>query len=202
MTISINKKLNLVLPVETDKGKIWVHSVPLLRDVFESNYMLLTRTLSNLYGNGIGPAMAPRVARLVLRDTAKEMDDTTDISNNLMNEIYRMTNVLMPSSNGAGWEMHTYYEVKSKKLVDDETLSEVENAIIYFIVASAVHLRSELPMAYQGLKQIWKAETTLLDITEYGNSLKMSITEENIGEKSIITVPPKIVLPRASSIPS
>lgn len=201
MAITINKKLNLVLPVEIESGKIWIHSTPLSREVFESNWALLTRTLSNLYGNGIGPAMAPRVAALCLRETAKEMDETVDLSSNIFNEIYRLTNVLMPSSNGAGYESQLLYQVKQKKLIDEETLAEVENALVYFIVASAVHLKSELPMVHQGLKQIWKAETTSFGITEYGNSLKMLIEPENIGEKPI-TTQSKVAPQKVSSIPS
>jgi hypothetical protein len=196
MAISINKKLNLVLPLETDNGKIWIHSVPISREVFESNYLLLVRTLSDLYANGIGPSFAPRVARLRLKDTAKEMNDQEDISANLMNEIHRLTNALMPS-NGQ-WQTIPFIEVINRKLIDDQTIAEVENAIVYFTVASAVHLRNELQMAYQGLKNSWNAQTTLLNVTEYGNSLVTSTTKENIGEK----VAPLHVARSQSSIPS
>lgn len=201
MSITINKKLNLVLPVETESGTVWIHSIPLSREVFETNWALLTRTLSNLYGNGIGPAMAPRVAALCLRETAREMDETKDVSVPIMNEIYRLTNVLMPSSNGAGYEPQLLYIVKQKKLLDEDILAEVENALVYFTVASAVHLRSELPAAYQGLKQIWKAETIPLGITEYGNSLKIPIEPENIGEKPP-EIPIQLSTAKVSSIPS
>jgi hypothetical protein len=206
--VAINKKLNLVIPIENSNGvKVWIHSTPLSRDVFELNWLLLTRTLSNLYGNGIGPALAPRTALLAFKDTMKELDDTNNSGLNLLNEIYRLTNVLMPSSNGGGWQMMPYAVVKSQKQIDEDTLAEVENAIVYFIVASAVHLRSELPSALQGLKSMWKAETTLLNVTEYGNSLTMPILDESIGEKMPIPIPPippqmNRVPPKASSIPS
>jgi hypothetical protein len=198
--VTINRRLNLVLPVETEKGKIWVHSVPISREVFESNYLLMTKTLSSIYSNGIGPSMAPRIAALMLRDTAKEMDETADVSGPLIQEIYRLTNFLMPSSNGGGWQTVSFSEVKMKKLVDEQILSEVENTIIYFIVASALHLKSELPMAYQGLKSTWNAQTTLLNVTEYGNSLQTVTPVESTGEK--IQETPKIPVPRVSSVPS
>jgi hypothetical protein len=202
MAITINKKLNLVIPIDNEGIIIWFHIMPLSREVFESNYLLLTRTLSNLYGNGAGPAMAPRIAALMLRDSAKEMENPV-ASMNLINEIYRLTNVLMPSTNGGGWQTYPYSVVKNQKMVDEEILSEVENAIVFFIVASAIHLKSELPMACQGLKSVWKAETTSLDITAYMNSLRISTTEENIGENPIPT--PIMVStrnPSRSSIPS
>lgn len=194
--ISINKKLNLVLPIEIESGKIWIHSVPLSREVFESNYLLLTKTLANLYVNGIGPSFAPRVALLSLKETAKEMNSEEDISVNLINEIYRLTNVLMPIDNK--WQTIPYMEAKNRRLIDEQTISELENAIVYFIVASAVHLKSELQMAYQGLKNSWNAQTTLLNVTEYGNFLMTSTTKESTGEK----VSQLITTQRVSSVPS
>jgi hypothetical protein len=203
MSISINKKLNLVLPIELDENsKIYFHSIPISREVFEANYLLLTRTMANLYANGIGPSMSPRVAALALRDAAKEMDNEKDISVNLRNEIERLTNVIMPSLNGGGWQTLPYVEVKNKKLVDEQILMEVENAIVYFIVASALHLRSELPMAYQGLTGIWKAETLSSSATEYMHSLQMLTPIVNTGEKQQMMGQPKPPAHVVSSIPS
>jgi hypothetical protein len=199
--VTINKKLNLVVPVETENGKIWVHSVPISREIFESNYLLITKVLSNLYANGIGPAMAPRIALLILKDTAKEMNDQKDISYDLMQEIYRLTNFLMPDPTGVGgWRTIPFIEVKRQKLVDETSISEVENAIVYFIVASAIHLKGELPMAYSGLERIWNAQTTSLNVTEYGRSLTTSTPGVNTGEK-LAPTPPRVVQ-RLSSIPS
>jgi hypothetical protein len=113
--VTLNKKLNLVLPVDTDKGKIWVHSTPISKEIFESNYLLLTKTLANLYSNNIGPSFAPRIALLSLKDTAKEMDETNDISSNLVQEIHRLTNVLMPDPTGR-WQTLPFVEVVNKKL--------------------------------------------------------------------------------------
>jgi hypothetical protein len=193
-SITLNKKLNLVMPVDTETGKIWVHSVPISMEIFESNYMLLTKTLAYLYLNGIGPAFSPRIARRALKDVAKEMNDEEDISINLMNEIHRITNFLMPRD--GHWITVSFAEVKAKKLIDEQILSEVENAVVYFIVASAVHLKSELQMAFQGLRSNWSAETTSLNVTEYGNSLTTSTTHAHTGEK------PPAVAPKLSSIPS
>jgi len=181
--------------------------MPISVEVFDANFWLLTQTLASLYAHGIGPSMSPRIALRALRDAAKQLDDTTDISVNFVNEIYRLTNVIMPGTNGGGWVNLPYYEVKSKKLVDDQVLVEVENAIVYFIVASALHLRSELEMAYQGLISIWKAETTLLNVTDYMHSLPILTQTVNTGEKpraphtTTIVAPQKTSEP-ASSIPS
>jgi hypothetical protein len=197
-TISINRKLNLVIPIE-EEGivKVWFHCSPLSREVFESNYLLLVKTLSNLYGNGVGPVMAVRVARLALKDTAKEINDQQDISINLINEIHRLTMILMPNPVGK-WESIPYDVVRNRKLLDEDTLSEVENALVYFTVASAVHLRNELPMVYQGLFQIWNAQTTSFNVTDYLNSLPTLTPTENIGERVVV----KKLDPSQSFVPS
>jgi hypothetical protein len=197
--ITINKKLNLVLPIEDDNKKIWFYSTPISREVFEANYLLLVKTLSNLYFNGIGPGMAPRIAGYTLRDIAKEMNSTVDISQSFVNEIYRLTFVFMIDPVTNKWKTFPYLEVKNKKMVDEDVLMEVENALIYFTVASAIHLKSELPIIMTGLNQIWGAETTSLDPMAYCNSLTTLTQEENIGES-----PPQIQnvsVPKASSIP-
>jgi hypothetical protein len=198
MAISINKKLNLVIPIEeNDVAKAWIHSTPISKEVFESNYLLLVRTLSDLYGNGVGPVMAVRVAKLGLIDTAKKMNDQQDISINLINEIHRLTSIIMPNSAGR-WESLPYDVVSSRHLLDEDSLAEVENALVYFIVASAIHLKNELPAVYQGLYQIWNAQTISLNAMEYSNSLPILISTENTGER--VTV--KSVDPSPSSIPS
>jgi hypothetical protein len=194
--ITLTKKLNLALPVETERGKIWVHSTPVSREIFEANYMLLVKTLAFMYANGVGPSFAPRVARLAIKDVAKEMDEEKDVSVDFLQEVYRLTNVLMPVE-GGGWNTIPYYEVKSKKLIDEQAIGEVENAIIYFILASAIHLRSELPMAYISLQSTWKAQTTPLTVTEFGSSLMTSTTPVSTGEKK-----PVQMVPKASSVPS
>jgi hypothetical protein len=199
--ITINKKLNLVIPIDIDdKTKIWFYSSPISREVFEANYLLLVKTLSNMYYNGVGPGMAPRIASLALRDIAKEMDDKKDISIPFIQEIYRLTFVFMIDPSTHKWKPLPYLEVKSKHLVDEDTLMEVENALVYFTVASAIHLRSELPTLMVGLNQIWGAQTTSLNAMEYCNSLTTLTQEESIGESQPQVQ--KVLVPTALSIPS
>jgi hypothetical protein len=199
--VTINKKLNLVIPIEEDeKIKAWVYSVPLSYEVFEANYMLLIRTLSYLYANGIGPLMAIRVAKLALKDVAKQIDDTTDGSANIMLEIERTASILLPDEFGK-WKPIPYSVAKNRGAFSAQKLREVENALVYFTVASAVHLEDEMPMAYNGLSQIWKAQTTLLSAMEYGNSLPTLTPVENTGEKQPEIIQ-RLADRRASSIPS
>jgi hypothetical protein len=199
--VTINKKLNLVIPLEIDDNKkMWVHSTPISREVFEANYMLFVKTLSNLYFNGIGPGMAPRVAALALKDMAKEIDNTTDLSMPVIQEIYRLTYVLMIDPATNKWIVKPFLEIKMKNMLEEEVIREVENALVYFTVASAIHLKSELPSIMIGLSSIWEAQTTSLTAMDYCNSLTISNQEENTGESPEPIQ--KVSAPKALSIPS
>jgi hypothetical protein len=60
--VSLNRKLNLVLHVDTEKGRIYIHSVPIGRLIFEDNFLVIGRAFTAIYTNGLGPVAGPRVA--------------------------------------------------------------------------------------------------------------------------------------------
>jgi hypothetical protein len=72
---------------------------------------------------------------------------------------------------------------KKRGVLDDTAASEVENSVVYFTCASSIHLKAELTVALEGLRTLWDAQTTSLNVTEYMNSLPTSTQEESIGEK-------------------
>ena len=187
--MKLNRRLNLVFPIETENGMAYIHSMPISREVFESNYLVLSMTFMEIYSRRLGPIMGPKVAYLVLRDmanavTSQNADTEEDVwaktQKTLVQEIYRMTNALIP--NGQVYDTIPYMQVKQQKLIDEDDLREVDNALIYFTVASHLHQKSELPMAYAGLERLWEAQTTSLNITEYLNSLPTLKKAENTGE--------------------
>jgi hypothetical protein len=185
--IKVDRKLNIVIPIETPGGQAWAHSMPISRVVFRSNYKILSKTFAEVYGEGYGPVIGPRVAMFVLRDVADTMgkDYWTLVDRQLLQEIWRLTNVLMPSPTG-GWNTVPFAEFQAQKFAGDEVIEEVENALVYFTVASALHLKSELPMALEGLKSMWSAQITSLSVTEYRSSLTTSTTPVPTGAVPII----------------
>jgi hypothetical protein len=184
--IKLDKKLNMVLPINTDKhGKIYVHSMPLSREVFEIHWLVLSMTYTQLFEKRLGPLMGPRVCALLLKDVAasqstRENDLWATIQGTLVQEIHRLTNILMFKDNK--WETVPYQEVLRQKLLGEEVISEVENTLIYFIVASALSLREEKATMLSVLEEMYQAQITSFNVTEFGNSLRTSITPENIGE--------------------
>lgn len=178
--IILNRKLNIVLSVDTEKGPVHIHSTPISREIFEDNYLVISRAFTQVYTHGLGPVTGPRVAALLLRDEAKKLDMWERTQQSLIAEIHRLTNVIAPGENG--WEQYPFNVAKTRGILDADAAGEVENCLVYFTCASSVHLRAELTVALEGLSTLWGAQTTLLNVTEYLRSLPTWIPEEIIGE--------------------
>jgi hypothetical protein len=178
--VKLNRKLNLVMDVETYEGKVYIHSMPISREVFEDNFLVISRAFTAVYTNGLGPVTGPRVAALILKQEAKSLNIWERTQQSLMAEIYRLTNVISPSENG--WESMPFDVARKRGILDDDAAAEVENCIVYFTCASSIHLKAEMAVAMEGLKTLWDAQTTLSNVTEYTSSLRTSTQEETTGE--------------------
>jgi hypothetical protein len=201
----LNKKLNLIITVDIDENRQgYIHSSPLSREAFETNYLILSKTFTAIYSEGLGPVLGPRVAMLMLKEQAMALGRRNNneqgawdaVQASLIFEIYRLTNVVWPGENG--WETIPYVEAKRRELLDEDQTSEVENALVYFIVASALHLKAELPMALDGLKSMWGAQTSSSNVTVFRTSLPTltppgntgaSATKEDMVEASALSIP-------------
>ena len=178
--ITLNRKLNLVLSVETEKGPIHVHSAPISREVFEDNFLVISKAFTAVYTHGLGPVTGPRVAALLLKEEAKKMDVWERTQQSLLAEIYRLTNVIAPTD--SGWDTMPYDVAKKRGVLDEDSAAEVENCIVYFICASSIHLRAEMAVALEGLSTLWSARTTSSNVTEYMRSLPTLTPVESTGE--------------------
>lgn len=164
----INERLNMVVPVDLPTGTAYVHATPISADVFEASFMLVSKTFASIYSEGLGPAAGPRVAAMLLRRIAKETGDVPG-ADALLSEIRRLANVLAPTANG--WDTMPLEEAVTKGVFSKEDVSEVENAIVFFIVASAMHRRSDLAEILGGAANLWGAQITSLSFTAFRDSL-------------------------------
>jgi hypothetical protein len=178
--VKLNRKLNLVLSVDTDNGPVHVHSVPISREVFEDNFLVISKAFTAVYTNGLGPVTGPRVAALLLKQEAKTLGVWEKTQQSLMAEIYRLTNVIAPTDNG--WDTMPFDIAKKRGILTEDAAAEVENCIVYFICASSIHLKAELTVAMEGLSTLWNAQTTSSNATEYMRSLPILTVEESTGE--------------------
>jgi len=190
----INEKLNLVVPVDTATGKIYVHSVPLQLEAFERYYQLIWNTFSRIIvteNETAGTIGAVRVAAMMLKTVANSMNAWEGPMGGaeLMAELRRLSNVIVPGDNG--WQTMPLEDAVRTGLLDPLDKSEVENAIVFFIVSSAMHRREMLRRVLQGMETLWDAQITSSNSTEFIASLPKLNEAENTGAKT-----------PASSVPS
>jgi hypothetical protein len=195
--IRINRKLNLVLQIDTEKkGTIHVHSVPISRAVFEEHFLAISRAYTAIYENRLD-WMGPRLAKLMLLREAEAigLGETERVKTILLPEIERLTNVLIPGERG--WETLPYAAARNRGVIDEDAVIEIENALVFFTCASALHPQREFAVMVTGLQRFWGAATILSNVTEYRSSLPISTPAETTGEKPIPTAAAE-----ASSIPT
>ena len=186
MSVTINRKLNLAIPVEVQPDvTYYVHSVPVAREVYERYYQVFARTFTDIYTKGFSVASGPRVALLMLRDVAKAMnqwDGDEGVQNGLLPEIRRLTNLVMPV-NGR-WSTVPFEDARSRSILDEDDVSEVENAVAFFTVASAMHRKQELGPVLKSMAGLWDAQLTYSNATDFAASLPTSTSDASTGERA------------------
>lgn len=181
---AIDRKLNLVVPVDSIHGALYVHSTPISRPVFEKYYSVIAKTFSTLYGGGYGVYAGPRVAALILRETAQSMgvwEGTAGVESGLVGEIKRLSLVLVPAA--SGWTYLPWDDAIREGKLSEEDAAEVFNALTFFTVASSMHTRRDLPGILSGASKLWGGLTTPLLYTEYAASLPKPTEAANTGAK-------------------
>lgn len=190
--VEIDRKLNLVVPVDRGDIKLFVHAAPLSASVFEAYYMVISEAFTVIYSKGLSVYAAPRIAALVLRDIARASgawEGPEGVENGLVAEMHRLSNVLMPVD-GKGWQTMPYADAVARQMLSKEEQGEVEGAIVFFMVASAMHRRAELTAAL-GAMSLWAARLTSLNATEYAASLRTSTPADSSGAKATASSMPR-----------
>ena len=183
MSVTINKKLNIVFPLR--EKKLWVHSMPISRMVFESYFIPISRTFEIIYGNGLNVASGPRIAALMLKKVSIDSgvwDGVDGIQNGLMNEIRRLTNVVSPVPSG-GWDNTPLHSAIQSGFLDEDEIAEVDNILVFFTCVSVMHRKEKVPLHLSGM-MLYDVQATLLNVTEWQTSLPTSTVGESIGEKT------------------
>lgn len=187
--MKIDRRLNLVIPLYHDEDKVYayIHATPINREVFEKYHLVIARTLASITANGLGYIAGPRVAAMQLKAQAIATGswEGTDGVQGLMAEIRRLSNVLAPT--GHGWDMIPLEDAVSQNFLDADDVSEVENALAFFTVASWMYPRPALKDILEGAAKLWGAQIESLGCTDFMNSLTTSKPAASTGEKAIVS---------------
>jgi len=184
--MKIDRKLNIVIPVETEsKGLIYVHSTPISRDVFEQFYLELGKVFSQCF-DAINQAhlalTAPQLAYPALKTMAIKAGNWEEVKKGLINEIVRLTNVLVTGEKG--WESIPLDLAIKREILDEDEESEVLSALTFFTAICRVAPK-DLRMSFlemAGSLRSW--ELTSLDSTEYLNGLTIPVKAVTTGKKA------------------
>lgn len=177
--MKIDSKLNFVIPVESGGETSYVHAEPIKRDTFERYFEIISKTFTAIYAGGLGIMSAPRVAAMMMKKIAKEdgvWEGPEGVSRGLFAEMRRLTNVVVLGPKG--WASIPFEEAIANKKFSDDDYSEVENAVAFFTVASSMHKQKEAKTILTSAGDLWSAQVTPLNVTEYAASLPTSIETE------------------------
>jgi len=198
--LKVDKRLNIAFPVGATG--LQVHSAPISRDVFERYWAPITKAFN--FAVSTAGISAPRIASLALRESAEQLGVWTDqknatgdvtrngVESGLLAEIKRLTSVVVHTPEH-GWQAVPLDVARQQKKLDADEYAEVENAIVFFTLASWVPSKGDLPGIYESGFSIADARVTSSNSTEWAHSLRTSTATEDSGKKKE---------PAASSHPS
>lgn len=177
--LSLSEKLHLVIPIYAEDNETihaYVHSAPISSEVFEAHFLLISKTFAAIHAEGLGNVAGPRVASLILNKVAERIGDPSNAIA-LMNEVRRLTNVLMRTDRG--WETYAFQDVTDGRLLDEEDLNEVINSVVFFTAAYVMHQRKNRKAFLVGAAIIWGAQISPLDFTAFVASQRTSAAVEH-----------------------
>lgn len=184
--IRINKQLNLVIPIELDAGITYIYSSPLRREVFEKYFLVISKTFTAIYNEGLHVLGGPRVAYLMLKSIASDLqqwEGDFGVENGIINEIKRTSSVLLPSEK-SGFSTIILDDAIKNDLLNEDEISEILGYIVFFICISALQKKQEVAPVLETMGNFWGTQTTLLNVLEFKSSLQKS-NEAAISEPSL-----------------
>jgi hypothetical protein len=195
--VSINRKLNLVVPIlRGDKTELYIHSVPIMPETFKVYHLVMAKTFSTLAQNNLDPRSGPSVAAMIMEEVAKstwrlpgmnwwEGPDGVGGEAGLMAEIIRLSNVIRPTKE-AGWQSIPLQSAINQNLIDEEERMEVINLLCFFTVVSLMAPRADREKLVKGLAAIYELQATYSTSTDWINSLTTSTVEETTGAEETV----------------
>lgn len=132
----LDDSLNIVIPIYRDDDPeadpcAWVHSTPIARSVYDSNYRVLCRMMADM------PAIGGNVsvAMNCLMDAAVRLDpkDGRRNAEALLNEIKRLSEISFAGP--SGWDRMPLDDAEAQGKIDPEDMREVMSTVVFFSAA-------------------------------------------------------------------
>lgn len=192
--MKVDRNCNLVMSLAREEGgKIHVHAAPLSRVAFDEYAILFGKTFATIHAQGLGQNFGPRYAANILKNVAESLMPYADNKEQLdrnkavarqlydraMAEIHRLTNVIVPTDRG--WDTMPFDDAVRRELLDEDDVSEVDNAIVFFTLAWRGYLKADRKEMTEGAAKLWGGSLTSSNVTEFVSSLPTSTAGANSG---------------------
>lgn len=196
----LDEQLNIVIPLDRKNGTtVWVHAMPISREVFEQHWLIMSKAFSAMYGEGLGMISGPRIAALMLRRVAEDAGKLSDCEL-LIAEIRRLANVMVPAQKPqTGWSIYPFEVACQHNMIDEDDIAEVEGVLAFFTLTWRLHRRAERIPILDGAARLWGAQTSPLTLSEFANSLRTLNVTASTGETP--TAEPQTSSPPSSTGP-
>lgn len=187
-------KINHNLALTYDIGDFKGYSIPVSREVFEANFKLISATKAALFSGDWKQAVqvGQIIATLTLLDEGRKLADKSENKGDygakaLLQEIKRLTTILVPSS--SGWDYATVDECIKSNKIQEEQWKEVESDLVFFMCVYALSRTSEKQNAVEALCSIQPFTPVYSSLEDYMNSLETPIKKETTKKKAVSSVP-------------
>lgn len=182
--MEINRKMNLVVPVDTDKGRIYIHSTPISKEVYRENFLVLGKVFAQVFGEGLGVISGPRVAYMMLEKIAKDAgawDGDRGVKNSIISEVIKNSKAIIPIE-GKGWDDMPLDVAIDRGHVDpDDVLSE----LIFFTCVFAINKPAQAIQVMGDVNTLWGSAITSQSSTDWMKSLPTSTPKGSTGKTEI-----------------
>lgn len=179
--MKISRSMHLIIPVDTEMGTAYIHSVPISKEVYREHFFILSKTFSAIFSEGLGVVAGPRVAYLMLEhicEKDKIWEGTTGVRNTLVNEIIRLSNLVYPVE-GKGWDTKPLEVALDREIVE---LDEVIGELVFFTCVSSINKPAQAQGLMKEVNGMWNSQTTSLSLTDWMRSLPTSKPVASSGE--------------------
>lgn len=199
--MQIDERLNLVIPIDRTDGSVaYVHAMPIGRQIFEANFLLLSKAFAAIHSEGLGAISGPRVAALMLQQVGATMvpEGVINPAVPLMAEFRRLANVVVPTPDG--YQAVPFDDAVKQRAIDEEDAAEALNGIAFFMLGWHGYPRRTRKANLDAAASLWGAHFSSQTSTDLAASLQTSTEVENTGETN--TLQPLGQEARPFSLPS
>lgn len=175
MNVKLERDLKVVIPLES--GAI-CYSIPVSRQIFETNYMAFAKIWSAIQEQGLVATGASIAARM-LRQLAVEQNLNVDP---ILGEIRRLCTIAIPTEHG--YQQYPMDNAVRDRLIDEDDIAEIENLLVFSIAVSYLSTKAQAAKLLEWVRGMRKALTTSLTFTDFLASLQTSMQDDSSGEKS------------------